>query len=261
MQPELTRRTALKGAAAAGLLGGLGALATNPAGAQISNAVSINDITVATDEGDLSFVDVAVDGSVSWDGFDVPVDAFAWEVIVHVEAAGGATGSHTLFDQRASGGGDGPVLLANVSSQGNGGDGWGGPGEFVDHLADDNRAGLIQHDSDWRYLADSDVAVAKSIEDPAVIGTDVPELDNDADDSTITHVVTLDSRLYLYSETDTGATPVASETRFGDGRDVYPLGQDDGTFERARGQSSFDVAVTNEPAETGAGGTATATGG
>lgn len=256
---EMDRRTVLRGAAgAAGLagIGGLGLLAANPTAAA-TNSVTINDVEVATDEGDLSFVDVAVQGFISWDGFDVPVDAIAFEVIVEVQA-NGETGSHTLFDQREK---DGPVLIENISSQGTGSDGWGGPGEYVDEVADDHRAGHVHHDSDWRYLADGDVATAKSVENPAVIGTDVPEMDNPDDGTTRSQAVTLVSNLYLYSETDTGADPVASETRFGDGRDVYPLGQDDGTFERAHGESTFTVDVVNEAATTDSEGTATATGG
>lgn len=259
---QLNQRGALKTIAGAGSLatvGGLGLLlGTGPVTAA---SVSIDSSSVSVDDGEVSFVDLTVDSfKAMWDGFDVPVAAVAYKDTIR-RANGSA--SHVLFDQ--NGVDQDPILLEEISSKGDGSDGWGGPGEYAstfeaNESADTSvlnqpgedgpataTAGWVRADVDWRLLSDADNPEedGKSIESPGDV--DDFGLDVDSDGDTVTYTLELIKEVYLYSLEDTGRTSLTTQNQ---GETVYLMGADDGTAEKIQAIAAFDVAVTNEPAST-----------
>lgn len=169
-KPDTDRRSVLKalgGIGAAGVVGG-GSLLALSGGAAATNTLSITDSTATVDDGQLSYVDVAVSGTLSWDGFDTPVDALRF--VSEIRLPDHSTGWHLLNDATSD-------SLANWSTQGSSSDGWGGDDEYVVSLGGDNaqgQAGEVHTGIDWRVIGDS----PKSIETPAAwqdyfsVGTD-----------------------------------------------------------------------------------------
>lgn len=263
MTEHLNRRTALKGiAGAAGLAvaGGAGLWALT--GPSVAASVNINGTTVEVDDGHLSFVDLDLEHYFAvWDGFDVPVAAVAFEDILEVASVEGA---HTLFDQREAAA---PVLLSEISTQGEGGDGWGGPGEYastfdtgtapdttvvnqpdVDGPAEAT-AGWVHADVFWRLITDDAGDSGHSIEDPAVHGDggDIGSLDSEIDGETETHLMALRKRVHLYQSEPNGQDGVTTDRAEAT---VYPMtAGEDGTIAFVEGLPKFEVAVTNELSE------------
>lgn len=247
-------------------------------GPAASASVTISNTSVQTDDGDLSYVDVDMgDFYAVWDGFDVPVAAVAFvDTVTHVGGPSGGSGdSHVLYDQR---GVDAqPVLLADISSQGSGSDGWGGPGEYASTFdtktAPDTsvvnqpgsggpteaRAGYVHADVLWRIVSDDLSAhPAHSIEDPAVLGTDLPAMDNPDDGTTHTHTLELTKEVYFYTLQDNGNSPLTAT----DGStSVYPMGADDGTMPKVEATPAFDVDVVNQASTSSTDGSGTSTSG
>lgn len=101
MQPNLTRRNALKlsGAASAAALGA-GLFAVNPAGAaHVAGSYTFADPNAVSNEtGDISFVSVVAGTDIQWDGFELPVTHVGFSEVV--EVTDGGVGGTTLDDPK-----------------------------------------------------------------------------------------------------------------------------------------------------------------
>lgn len=221
--------------------------------------MTISGTTVATSDGDISYVDLTVsDYYAVWKGFDVPVAAVAFEDVL--EGPDGTT--HTLYDQLADG--NGPVQLKNISSKGQSSDGWGGGDEYASKTADTStyiradgpaNVGYVHAGVFWRIL-DEDGNGAHSIEDPAITNDFVP--DNGGDGTTSDTTLTMHKTVRFYTLEDNGSTGVTAN----DGTTiVYPMGADDGTRASVTASPSFTISVENKADSTSTSGTGTTSGG
>lgn len=272
---NLTRRKALKtiaGAGGAATVGGAGLLfGTGPA---VAASVNIGDSDVSVDDGDVHFVDLTIDShKAMWDGFDRPVAAVAYRDVIRRQ---NGSASHVLYDQRSD---PGPVLLENISSKGDGSDGWGGPDEYAstfeeNETADEtvlNRpgvdgpatatAGWVHAGVDWRVLSDmtsgDDVDQnGKSIETPGDV--DDFGLNVDTDGETVDFGLEMVKEVYLYTLESNGQT---SRTTQDGSATVQLMGADDGTREKIQAIAPFTVSVTNEAAATSVSGSGSSSAG
>lgn len=273
----VTRRTALKGlASAVGIAGAGGAALYYGTGPATAAQVAIADTAVSVDDGHLSFVDLDLaDYYAIWDGFDVPVAAVGYKDILVYDGDGS---EHTLYDQ--TGVDAQPIMLDAISSEGDGGDGWGGPGEYASTFGtkttpDTNTinqpgvngnpaeatAGWVHADVLWRIISDDDADTGHSIEDPAVHGGSgpFPSLDVDADGESETHMFTLRKQVHLYRSTDPGTGVSSLQTV--NGETVWPMGEVDGTEALVEATPSFGVTVENTPSEDSTSGSGSTTSG
>jgi len=238
---DLNRRSVLKGAA--GIAGSAtigGAAVVGLTGSAVGANLSISDPSVVTtDDGQIQYVNVQVDHTATWDGFDVPVDAVAYWDQLTLRPNNEAV-THVVYDNR-----DAPVQLTNFSSQGSGSDGWGGPGEYVSNIGSPSdqhykESGQVNADIDWNVIVDPRYASAKSVEMPYDIdGTSVlePATDGQRRDSTIRYT----KRLYFY-QVDSEGTVTADDGS----TTLSKLGSQDGTEEYAEAVGEFTLSVQNQ---------------
>ncbi len=235
------RRSLLKsiggiGVASALGLGGVAAFG-GTAGAQTASNLSIDDTSITNDDGDLTSVAVSLGHKVDFDGFDYPVEAAAYEdYIVQLNSDGSEYARHKLYDNTNN-----PVMLENWSSQGNGDDGWGGPGEYN---TGSGTAGQIYADVNWTVVSENPSEDAQSVESPGDAADFA--LDNPNDGSTKTRYFKYEKNVHLYGTRDNGSTAVSAK----DGTPVYELGEDDGTVGVVESSGQFQVDVSNEEAST-----------
>jgi len=235
-----TRRQVIGGIGGIGataLAGGIGLTALS--GSVAGSNLSISDPNaVTTDDGNIQRVTVALDHEATWDGFDRPVDAVAYWDRITLRPNNEAV-EHVVYDNR-----DAPVLLENYSSKGDGSDGWGGPGEYVEGLGDPSsqhykESGTVYADINWNIVVDPNYASAKSVETPFEIdGESV--LEPTKDGNTKDNVIEYEKRVYFYEE---GAGEKTSD----DGS-VTDLGRlsGDGVTEYTSSVGEFTLSVTNE---------------
>lgn len=260
----VSRRTALRGIAGAlGAAAAGGAVIYAGTGPATAASVTIGDTTVAVDDGHLSFVDLNLtDYYAIWDGFDVPVAAVAYRDVLVFEGDGS---EHVLYDQ--TGVDAQPIRLDAISTQGSGGDGWGGPGEYASTFDTGTEpttsvvnqpgaggpaeatAGWVHATVDWRLISDDAADTGRSIEDPAVHGGSgpFPSLDEETDGESITHTFTLRKQVHLYRASDPGTGVSSIQTE--NGATVWPMGEVDGTEALVEATPSFAVTVENTPSE------------
>lgn len=233
---RLNRRSILKGLAGAGAVAGVGGAgflaATGGAAAAVELDVSIGDTTIANDEGDVDYVAVDVDKVLEWENFDVPLRYIGFRHEITLDD-GGDTGWHVLYDNMSG-------RLTDWSSQGDGSDGWGGPGEYVgahsnaDHEGNDPEAseyttGTAYADVSWAIISDgSHPAGYDSVQTPVNWTGRLAEAE---DGTTTTHTVRWRTTLTFYTED-------------GDGNAVQVTDADG--VPSVQGEDSFDVTVTNE---------------
>lgn len=229
---RLSRRTALKGiggavgAAVAG--GGTFFAMTGGAAASIELSADISGTSYSGDQGDLDWVAVDISKTIDWDGFDVPLRYIGFKHEITLDD-GGDTPWYALYDQMSG-------RLTDWSSDGDGSDGWGGPGEYVDPYTGDKEDGLegVAHaDVQWAIISDgSHPNQYDSVQTP-VDWTDTLSVGTDG--AIETHTVNWKTTLTFYTED-------------GDGNAVQ-ISSDDGVAEVV-GETNFDVDVTNEGGET-----------
>lgn len=229
---RLDRRSVLKGLAGAGAVAGVGGAgflaATGGAAAAIELDASITDTSYSGDQGDVDWVAVEIDKTLNWDGFDVPLRYIGFKHEITLDD-GGSTPWHVLYDNMSG-------RLTDWSSEGDGSDGWGGPGEYIESHGGDKAeylTGVAKADVAWAIISDgSHPAEYDSVQTPVDwTGT----LSEAQDGATTTHTVRWKTTLTFYTE-DSEDAPVQ----------ITP---DDGVSEVV-GETSFDVTVTNEGGET-----------
>jgi len=243
-QSSVDRRTVLKtitGAGATAALGG-GALLTMTGGAAAKAVLSANisGTTYSGDEGDLDWVGADVEKVLYWDGFDVPLEYinFRHEITL---SDGGTTNWHVLYDDMTD-------HLENWSSDGDGSDGWGGPGEYIASYTGDKQDGLegeMHANVHWAIISD---------------GTHPPEWDSVQKE--VDWTATLSEGVDGESNTTTvkWKTTLEFYTEDADGNPVQ-ISPDDGVAQVV-GEDTFDVKVTNEIGDTsGSGETGTTSSG
>jgi hypothetical protein len=229
--PQLDRRNVLKGLGSAAALAGVGGAgflaATGGAAAAVELNASISDTSYSGDQGDVDYVAVEIDKTINWDGFDVPLRYIGFRHEITLDD-GGSTPWHVLYDQRSG-------RLTDWSSEGNGGDGWGGPGEYIEsHGGDkgDYLKGTAKADVAWAIISDgSHSAEYDSVQTPVDWTATLSEGD---DGATTTHTVRWKTTLTFYTEDSNG--------------DPVQITGDDGVSE-VTGETSFAVTVTNEGGE------------
>ncbi|QKY16086.1 hypothetical protein [Halorubrum sp. CBA1229] len=238
----MERRNLLKaigGIAATASAGGAGVIAmSGGASAQTTSTLNIADAnSISNDDGDLSEVIVSLDHEISWDGFDVGVDAVAFENRISIVDGGGNDRSNGEYVLQK---GD-PVSVQLIADGG-----WGGSGETgtIDAVDEDSSsaganalAGEVNSDIQWTILADEGAPISQdSIQDPAIIGQDIGDLDVNTDDSSTTYTITFKKIVRFYRENNNGGYVL--------------LDNDDGTVGKSVATGNFDVTVTNEAAST-----------
>lgn len=237
----MERRNLLKavgGIAATASAGGVGVLAMS-GGAAAQSSFSIDDSSVTLDDGDVSKIGVELDHTVTWDGFDVPVEAASYTDTIELRDGNGSTlHSATIFDNSNN-----PVLLENWSTDGSGGDGWGGPGE---HTSGPGTQGGVNANIDWTVLSD-DPNADGGTESPGDINAF--GIENTTDGSEQDFILRYTKTVTLFTTEQNGGTAVSAA----DGTTVYQLGVDDGTVGEVVGQDTFTVTVGNEEATTSSG--------
>lgn len=242
------RRTILKGAGGIAGLGIAGIGASALTGSAVAANLNITDpSTVTTDDGQIQFVNVAIDHTAEWDGFDRPVDAVAYKDTITLRPnSDGIT--HTVYDNTSN-----PVLLDEYSTQGSGSDGWGGPGEYVSDTGSEGEQHYREHGTvhatiDWNIIVDPRYASAKSVETPYEIdGSSVlePETDGESQSSTIKYEKTV----HFYEE-GTGENSVTTDIA---GTEVIPM-TGDGVEESVTSIGEFSLTVQNQAnTQTGSG--------
>lgn len=231
---RLNRRSVLKGLGATGLAagaGGLGILATTGgAAAQAALDITINDAKVSNDRGEVDYVGVNLDKTITWDGFDVPVKYIGFKHEVATDA--NSKGWHTLYGEKVS---------AELPDWSNYGD-----DESVDTYTTDESdkpdgtKGTATAGVQWEIINGSGNPGqyagfgydGNGPQDPAAWASDLSV----AEDGTVqTHQVRWKTTLYFYEGTDA------------DGNYVQ-VSEDDGVPSLS-GEERFDVTVTNETAE------------
>lgn len=239
----MERRSVLKTIGGIGITGaiGLGATGFTGGAAAASSKLKIRNSKVSNDDGDVTQVGVTIDHTASWDGFDRSVDAVAYRDVIKEVRGNGSTGAtQVLYDNT-----DAPVLLDNWSSDGSGGDGWGGPDE---HTTGAGTSGDVNAGIDWVVLAENPGSAAKSGESPGQIGAF--GLDNDTDGTKKTVQLRYVKQVSFYTE-DAGGAYTSD-----DGSTTLALmGGDDGTLRRTVSKGDFKVTVGNEGATAGSSGT------
>lgn len=241
------RRTIIKGAGGIAGLGLAGIGATAFTGSAVAANLTIQDPdTVTTDDGQIQFVNVALDHTAEWDGFDRPVDAVAYRDTITLRPNSDSV-SHVVYDNTNA-----PVLLDNYSSDGSGSDGWGGPGEHVSDTGGEESQhyrehGKVHANIDWNIVVDPRYASAKSVEDPYEIdGSSVlePETDGNSKTSTIEY----QKDVFFYEADSNGG--YTSD----DGSTTLALMTGDGVEKRVRSVGQFALTVQNQANEqTGSG--------
>lgn len=210
-----SRRTVLKtaaGATAAATVGGGAILATT--GTAAAQSYSIDNTSVTLDDGQVSYVDVQADSTVSWDGYDVPVKYL--EFVAEVRVPHAETGWHELHN------GVSGELPDGWSGDGDS-EGYGGPGEYV--VSYGGTHGEVHTNVDWRVIGTE----GKSVETP-LDAADTLAVPGDGDTTTFT-------------------VQKRSTVRFLDAsQSVIP--DSEGVSESVE-TATFDVTVTNQPSQTG----------
>lgn len=238
----MNRREILKtagGIGATAAVGGAGLLASSSGALAASGELDINGTSLANDDGDVTRIGVALTHEVTWDGFDIPVEAVAYQdYIQKVDGSGSVVVSHNIYDNTEN-----PVLLENWSGDGDS-NGWGGADEYTAGPGTDSS---VNADIDWTVISETP-SEDGGTESPA-LASDF-NVDNETDDSTKTLRLRYVKRVVFYTTTDTGGDPVSSR----DGTTVYPMGLDDGTIDQVENRERFNVDVTNEPATASGGG-------
>lgn len=242
----MERRELLKtvgGIGAATATGGVGLLASSGGALAASGSLDISNTTISNDDGDVTRVRVALEHTVDWDGFDISVDAVAYQDFIQaVDSNGNVVTGHKLYDNTNS-----PPLLENWSGDGNN-NGWGGAGEYT---SGSGTQGSVNADIDWIVLSD-DPAGDTSTETPGL--TDDFNADNNSDGSNKTVRLRYVKRVVFFTTTDTGG----ASTQAADGQTtVYEMGNDDGTIAQVENTERFNVEVSNEEASASGGGSGT----
>jgi hypothetical protein len=243
----MERRNLLKavgGIAVTASASGVGVLAMS-GGAAAQSSFTIGDSSVTLDDGDVSKIGVQLSHEVSWDGFDIPVEAASYTDTIELRDGNGNTlDSATIFDNSNN-----PVLLEGWSSEGSGGDGWGGAGEYT---SGPGTEGSVNADLDWTVLSD-DPAGDGGTETPGDI--DDFGIENPTDGSEEDFILRYTKTVTLFTTESNGGTAVSAA----DGTTVYQLGVDDGTVGEVVGQDNFTVTVGNQEATTSSGTTSPGT--
>lgn len=247
------RRTILKGAGGIAGLGIAGIGASALTGSAVAANLQITDpSTVTTDDGQIQFVNVAIDHTAEWDGFDRPVDAVAYRDTV-IMRPNSDNISHVVYDNTNS-----PVLLDNYSSEGDGSDGWGGSGEYVSDTGGSESQhyrehGQVHANIDWNVIVDPRYADAKSVENPHEIDGSSP-LEPATDGESETSTIRYQKDVFFYETNSNGG--YTSD----DGSTTLALMTGDGVEQRVRSVGEFSLTVQNQAnTQTGSGdGTANA---
>lgn len=255
----MERRKLLKfmgGIGATSVLGIGGIAAFSSGAAASSSGLTINDANVTEDDGDVSKVGVFLNHSASWDGFDEPVHAVEYRDVLRVyDNSGNQLGSHVLRDGLNT-----PVLLENISTQGNSGDGWGGDGEYADvDAADEDEddshaeagylAGSVYADIDWTLIADPTAQNVNTPPQGSVADTSTFGIDNETDDSTAKYTIELKKIVQFYTRDSSGGYQTDN------GKSVALMGGDDGTVSKTEASGQFTLSVTNDPSTQSSSGT------
>lgn len=158
----MERRQYIKAAGGIGTVASIGGLALT-GGASANQTYSIDGTSVTIDDGDLSYVDVSLSSTLSWDGFDTPVKylRFTSEIQITGNKDGTNTNPHPLITDNVS------DELPGEWKDGKDGDGsgkWGGSDEYYTKYTGDTKGteGEIHTAVDWRVIGQN----GKSIEDP-----------------------------------------------------------------------------------------------
>lgn len=232
---ELDRRKVL------GTVGGLavagsGFAALTGGATATSGSLDIGDSEVHTDDGDLTEVNVKLDHTVTWDGFDIPVHAAEYRDVIRVyDSNNNLLGSHVLRDET-----DTPKMLENWSGDGDS-NGWGGDGE---HTSGPGTEGNVNADILWTVLSDSDNTPTHSIPQGQPASVEDFGLDNETDGSVRDYTVEFVKTVRLYTK-DSGGSYTAS-----DGTSLRLMGGDDGTVGEVKSSGTFTLSVGNEAAST-----------
>jgi len=224
---DLDRRTVLKGlggAATVGAVGGGSLVLTGGAAAQAQFDATITDTTLSNDQGDLDWLGVSLDKTISWDGFDVPVAYIGFTHDITIQDSG-STPWHTLYDMVSD-------KLTNWSSKGSGSDGWGGPGEYVSTYTGDKSVdglkGEAHADVKWAVISDgSHPSGYESVQTPVDWTS---RLSAGEDGTTESNTLKWRTTLTFYEDNSGSPSQIA---------------ESDGVPE-VEATETFDVAVTNE---------------
>lgn len=247
---DIDRRTVLKGLGGLATVGavGVGGMTLTGSGMAASSSLDISDPSaVTTDDGNIKRVTLNLSHSVSWDGFDKPVDAVAWKDTLTVRPKSDNPVTHTVYDNTQS-----PVLLENFSSKGDGSDGWGGSGEWAEYQEGQHakESGEVHADIDWNVIVDPRYAGPQSVEDPYEIdGNSVIEPTTDGE--TLKSGIEYKKALYFY-------TTDRSKVRTDSGEKSVGLLTGDGVKKVEKASDTFTLTVTNQDStatNTGSGGT------
>lgn len=232
MQPQLTRRRAIGGAAGiagAASIGGLGLLAFSPAAATTSN-LTINDTSIENDTGELQFVDVDVDVRIEWTGFEVDVHHLKFVEFLDIVLEDGTevVVDHKFFES-------GIASLAD--HEGSDGDDAGGRNQ----TSDPGTSGWIEAGAPFRVAADDGVDPYHA-EVPYRGDGDLSALEPDVDGGEVVASLTFSKFVRLY---DADKNPLT-------GPNGPSWGPDDALVE-----GHFDVTVTDTPSDTSSSGDGT----
>jgi len=230
----MNRRNFLKVAGAGGAAAaasGIGIIATT--GSATASEFTISDPSaITTDDGTVNYVRLDAEHEATWDGFDSDAQYVRYYDDVTVRPN---TENET---QRIND--TGLVDLSDVSSDGKGSDGWGGPREYT---SGPGKAGHIHASIDWNIVGDPNAS------DPSEGGPRSVESPADL--------------LYLLAAEEDGSTKdskivLTKRVRFYDANED-PLTGPNGQYDDAVAEDSFVVSVTNEAATTGSSGSGDAT--
>lgn len=221
---NLSRRNVLKAIGGSATIMGAGAgllVATSPA---VAVNFSINNSQpVTTDDGTIAAVGLEANLTAEWDGLDIPLAGVAYRDSFDVNGL-----SHTVYDNTNN-----PVWLEDFSSDGDGSDGWGGPGE---HTTGPGLNGSVRADIDWRILTAPGIP-PKSVESPGPLGDAQIEEPDDGEHNT--SKIDYTKEVVFYYDVD------GSLVR----QDQLP--NDDGTVDSVTAADQFTVNVGNQPAQAG----------
>ncbi|MBX0325420.1 hypothetical protein EGH21_20545 [Halomicroarcula sp. F13] len=228
------------GIATASVIGGAGLFASTGSVAAVQSGLDIQDASaVQTDDGQVSYVEVALTHRLQWDGFDKPVAKVAYVDQIIVAPNSSTPFTATIYDGRNN-----PVDLEDFSEK-NSSDGWGGDGEYASEdpnsytkATGPTKAGFVNADINWKILTDGGGG-GNSVESPADLNnTSIEEpTDGESNSTSITYKKTV----YLYD--DNGNL----------------LGNDDGTVQSAVAEGTFTVTINNQDATTTSGGSGSST--
>lgn len=235
----MERRDVLKsvgGIGTASVLGLGGVMAFSGSAAAVSNTLNITNSDVSNEDGDLSKVVMGLNHTVEWDNFDVGVDAVSYtDKITIKNQAGNVQGTHTLLD-------DYMVDFEDFGATGTGSGSWGNNESYDFDVVDEDDTGPGPSVLDgsltanilWTVLADPNISnPAQSLETPAILGSDVNDLDVDTDNSSETYTITHEKIVKFYREGPNGG---------------YAQLGSDGTFAQSKATGEYKVTVGNKKA-------------